>query len=339
MIEHEIPGDAVAPAAEHVYRFGGFWNGIPAVKAEIFRRISGDPELRQSSYFHRLVGGRRFERGLFLACGNGRVEREFYEAGIVAAAVGIDISSELLEEATALGAGLPFAYHHMDMNQGVLPEGPFDLIVNVSAGHHVASVDRVFRAFAARLPEDGYFYSYDYVGPHRFQYPWHQWEAIWELNESLPEGARQKLAYAHMPTMLKFDPTEAVHPELMLATHRRYFTMDAFRPSGGALAYHLLTFNEALDALPDAERAAVVETVMRADEAYLRAHPESTLFAFWFGRPRKDVLEQAELLASWEAEETAREAAALRNGHRYYPISLLESVMCDMEGTGVQRSR
>jgi SAM-dependent methyltransferase len=316
----------------------GYWNGIPAVSAEINRRISGRPDVSQFLFFHEQVRGRRFARALFLACGNGWVERYFCDTGIVATADCIDISEELLADARAAAGGRPLAYHLMDVNQAAFPRERYDLIVNFSAAHRVAFVDRVFRAFSAALTEDGYLFCYDYVGPHRNQYPWEQWEACWQVNGTLPPEAQQDLRYPHFATMVHVDPTEAVHSELLLETYGRYFTTETFRPVGGALAYPLLNFNEALEQVPVEEQKTVVQRVMLADERYMNAHPASTLFAYWYGRPKRGVLNDAALLRRWEAEENAREASAAANGHRYYDKPLLEALMYAREGTGADTS-
>jgi SAM-dependent methyltransferase len=332
-----VAPDAIAPKVEGLYYRGGYWNEIPSVRAEIRRRISGRRDAPFRPIFHGLEDGRRFGRALFLNCGDGHVEREFLERGIIESGVGIDISEELLATAREAGAGLPLRYVRTDVNQGVLPDEHYDLIVNNAGGHHVAFVDRVFRAFCRVLAPDGLLVNYDYVGPHRNQYPWQQWEALWRLNESLPEGARQKLVYAHLPTMIALDPSEAVHSELLLEASARYFTTDEFKPTGGALAYTLLTFNEALKSLPERDAQPAIDRIMDADGEYLRAHPDSTLFAYWRGTPKPDVLRDAATLARWEAEENEREARAAANGGRYYPKTLLEALLFEPGGTGAQR--
>ena len=56
--------------------------------------------------------GRVFQRALILNCGNGWVERVLVEHGLVREAVGIDYSTDLLEEARAAASasGLPLTY-------------------------------------------------------------------------------------------------------------------------------------------------------------------------------------------------------------------------------------
>jgi hypothetical protein len=179
--------------------------------------------------------------------------------------------------------------------------------------------------------------NYDYVGPHRNQYPYEQWEAVWRLNQTLPPQARQLLTYPHLPTMLLTDASEAVHSELILDVSARYFAVENFRPSGGALAYPLLTFNAAMQALSPEDAAPHIARILTEDLRYLQARPASTLFAFWTSRPQPRLLLERDLLARWEAEENEREETASRGGGRYYPPTLLEALMHDPDGTGTSR--
>ncbi len=330
--------EPIGPRRSDCYYGSGYWNEIAFVRAEINRRVTGRSDQEWFSYFHDdVTSGRRFGRALFLNCGDGHIERQFLEHGIIDSGVGIDISENLLATAREASKGLPLRYVCMDTNSGVLPDDRYDLVVNNAAGHHIANLDRVLRACCRALTPDGYFVNYDYVGAHRNQYPWPQWEACWKLNSALPEEGRQQLAYPHLPTGIAIDPSEAVHSELLLEIFLRYFTVEHFRPTGGALAYPLLTFNEALKSLQPEGSEPIVRKIMEADARYLAEHPHSTLFAFWCGRPKHDVLLDVEMLARWEADENDREARSIAAGGRYYPRSLIEALMYAPEGTGAKR--
>ncbi len=317
----------IAPSSSNVYYGGDYWNDWRTVAREIDRRVSGRPDVGYRDHFHELVDGRRFERALFLNCGDGNVERGFLQAGLIDSGVGIDISDDLIAIAREAARGLPLRYVQLDVNQGILPHQRYDLIVNNAAGHHIAYVDRVFRALCAALSPDGFFLHCDYVGPHRNQYPHSSWAACAEVNRSLPSHARQVLRYPHMPTMLHLDPSEAVHSELLLETSARYFTTDCYRPIGGAIAYPILSHNQALRRLAPADAEPVISEVLLADLAYLHEKPESTLFAFWFGRPKHAVLHDDEQLQRWRNEENAREERARQQGGRYYPPAPLERLL------------
>jgi SAM-dependent methyltransferase len=310
-----------------VYYAGTYWNDFEVVRDRINERISGDPARTWHQHFGQ-VTDKTFKRALILNCGNGWVERELIQHGLIAEAVGMDYSQDLLEEATAAAreAGLPLTYQQANVNTGAFPSGEFDLVVNHAAAHHIASIDRVFREACRILPDDGWFVSFDYVGPHRNQYRLDAWEEAWKLNEELPASLRQDMVYPPIHAMLVIDPTEAIHSELILETFERYFTNSEFAPLGGAIAYPLLTHNARMfAAADDAERAHWINRILAVDNRFLAEHPDSSLFAYFAGTPRKSVLQEDALLAEWEAHEVQRERSAQENGGEYYvrgPLSV-----------------
>jgi SAM-dependent methyltransferase len=213
------------------------------------------------------------------------------------------------------------------VNTAEFPDDGFDLVVNHAAGHHITYVDRVFRAIARLLPEDGVFVSWDYVGPHRNQYPGDTWEAAHEVNVMLPEPIRSPMNYPWLPVMLDEDPTEAIHSELVLPVMRRYFTLDYERALGGAIAYVLLTPNARFVDAPAEETAPWLDTILSRDAAFTDADPARTLFAYVIARPRKSVLADTTQLAAWTAEEDEREQRAAAHGGRYYPPTAVAATL------------
>ena len=228
-----------------IYYGDGYWNELEPVQRMFSERISsGAPGQWFRGFSER--HGKPFKRALILNCGNGWVEREMASANLFEEAVGIDYSEALLDEArlAATAAGLPLTYRQMNINKASFEDGEYDLAVNHAAAHHIAQIDHVFREICRILPEDGWFLSLDYVGPHRNQYTTEAWEQAWRVNEQLPAQVRQSMSYPHLPTMLHDDPTEAIHSELIVETLQRYFHVERFVPLGGAIAYPLLTFND-----------------------------------------------------------------------------------------------
>lgn len=315
-----------------VYYSSTYWNDFDVVRRRLNETIGGDPD---RTWMEHLAGtiDKPFERALILNCGNGNIERGLHDNGIVKEAVGIDYAEPLLAEARAEAAaqGKPLTYHQMDTNTAAFPEGPFDVVVNFAAGHHIARIDKVFRRLCELLPDDGWFICHDYVGPHRNQYRYDAWNAAWQVNESLPGHLRQDMTYPHLPTMLASDPTEAIHSELIMATFDRYFTVVEETPLGGALAYPLLTHNDAMFEAEASERDAAIETILEADRAWCTTHPDDVLFSYFTGRPNKAVLAETELLAEWSAEEDEREARAAANGGEYYPHTAIQAAYLALE--------
>ena len=204
-----------------------YWNSINLVEVELRRRAADRVGV---SFGEKLLewNGKPFQKALALNCGNGWVERELVQTGVARSAVGLDISERLLETArgSAADAGLHIEYYCVDTNTAAFDFPGVDLVINYAAMHHVANVDRAMREFCRLLPIDGAFFSWDYIGPHRNQYPDSQWAAIKRLNKTLPIGMRRWLAYSHLSKMIDDDPTEAIHSELIMATMRRYFHLD-----------------------------------------------------------------------------------------------------------------
>jgi len=328
-----VTGEGTVASDSSVYYQSGYWNELPLVQQYLNRRATGDPAVSWSEHLAGYHGG-AFAKALVLNCGNGWVERELVQAGLVKEAVGVDYSEDLLrtarEEAEKLG--LPLRYAQLDTNTARWPEDGFDLVVNYAAGHHIAYLDRVLRSLAEQLPETGLLVSWDYVGAHRNQYPAAQWEAAWTLNRSLPDGfGHEEMNYPHLPTMLHTDPTEAIHSELFLPVLRRYFEVEYARPLGGGLAYPVLTFNQRLAARPAEESDPVVEQVLAADEAYTDAYTDGdpmqrTLFAYVIARPLEAALADTAQLAAWTAEEDERERRGADSGGRYYPDTMIGSL-------------
>lgn len=310
------------PSEGHRYYTGRYWNDFETVRRHLDDRATGDPNL---TWYDALASeGRRFGRTLILNCGTGWVERELHRVGIVDEVVGIDIAPHLLDQARqgAADVGMNATYVEMDVNRRPLPDGPFDLVVNHAAGHHVSHIDRVFRQVADRLAPDGLFVSWDYIGPHRNQYPAAIWEAAWEVNRTLPEHLRQDMRYPHLETMLADDPTEAVHSELVLATIERHFDITHRALLGGAIGYLLLTHNEAIHRAPLAEVEEWLTRIMEADARFTDAEPRHSMFAYVIARGRAEA-HPPEVLAAWTAEEDEREARAAANGGEYGPRTWL----------------
>ena len=299
-----------------VYYAGKYWNDIPAVRTEVFyKKASGDPSVRWDDHLLRIRGGRPFKRALVFNAGSGWVERELMDKGIILSAVGTDFLQSFIDEANAAAVNGRYnaSYVRVDINAEALPAGPFDLVLNYAAAHHIARLDNVFLQINRLLAEDGLFVSVDYVGPHRNQYPDPLWVKLKQVNARLPHQLRQDMAYPHLPTMLATDPSEAHHSELIMPTLRRYFFVDLFRPLGGAVAYPLLTHNKALHAVPYEETRDAVAMVMDEDDRWLADDEGRTFFAFIVARPLRGGLPDGTYQAKLLRHEADRESAGTRS--------------------------
>jgi SAM-dependent methyltransferase len=269
-----------------------------------------------------------------LNCGNGMAEQALFNWGVIRSVVGVDVSGESLVAARleAERLGLPAEYLAIDVNVDDLPAGPFDLVLNHAALHHVAFIDNVVRGLRRVIADDGELVHYDYTGPHRNQYATDAWGATVELNASFPaELRRDDLTYPHLSTMLVHDPTEAVHSELVLETLFRYFDADPVIPLGGAIAYPLLHQNVALHERQATEvGVAALARIIELHDEFTAADPARSLFTFAVMTPRPGALHDSETLARWTVEEVERERRAARTGNEYYTRTAFSLVYGDL---------
>lgn len=304
-----------------VYYKNTYWNDHSQVNEFMNMRVSGEKGKNGYKYFQEMTKNRKFNKALMLNCGNGCWERELFDIGLIKEAVGIDYSESLIAEARSKAAERLLRYYVMDTNTVAFPEAGYDLVVNHAAAHHIAYINKVFQKIAELLPEDGYFVSMDYVGPHRNQYPPEQWKAALELNQRLPENLRQEMRYPHLPTMLATDPTEAIHSELIIDTMNRYFHIDHHRKIGGALAYLLLTFNDNFFNTGEKDREEWIRFILEEDSKYLLNNPLSSMFDFMIARPKKEILNDKKTLEVFQEAENKREECAAINNGQYYKLA------------------
>ena len=148
-----------------------------------------------------------------------------------------------------------------------------------------------------------------------------------KLNEkSLPKFRKERLGYPHLPTMLKSDPSEAIHSELIIPTLNRYFMPLWNRSINGGIAYELLTHNKNLakfhgfdESKLDAELKLHFHNILAADEEHASRRPNSSIFWYSVMQPKFNL--STDLLLKWSEEERVREEKAVNNGGIYYPVS------------------
>ena len=309
-----------------IYYKNTYWNDLKQVNEFINKRISNDKEKNCYKYFQELTKNRKFNKALMLNCGNGWVERELINIGLIKEAVGIDYSENLIAEARSNAAKLPLRYYIVDTNTAIFPETGFDLVVNHAAAHHIAYINKVFLKISELLPKDGYFISMDYVGPHRNQYPREQWKAARELNQRLPKILRQEMRYPHLPTMLATDPTEAIHSELIIDTMNRYFHIEHHHKIGGALAYLLLTFNDNFFKASEEDKEKWIQFILEEDSRYLLNNPMSSIFDFIVARSNKESLTDKKKIERFQEAENKREKYAMKNNGQYYKLVMIQSL-------------
>lgn len=308
------------------YEPNSYWNDFAIVREHLNRRATDDPSIDWVEHLRVVNGGRQFRKALILNCGNGWVERELFDRGLIFAATGTDISEEFVEQCRREAGDRLVSYVAMDINRidEVIAAGtdltltwePYDLIVNYAACHHIEMLDRVLSTVRGLCAPDAIFVSWDYMGPDRNQYPNRQWRAIRRLNDTLPSDLRKKLQYPSLPTMLVHDPSEAIRSSRVHDSIGAWFDVFHDRDLGGGLAYEVITHNRAFfDA--DGPRSDVLDEVRRllvADEAWTSRNSGGG-FRYVLARPRTSIDPTiAEARLSAEREQRVQ---ATRRGGRY----------------------
>jgi SAM-dependent methyltransferase len=304
------------PPNSGVYYSSIYWNDFPRVLAYICEACTGDPgKWWIEGFKDRYCKAGPFRHGLFLNCGNGWVERDFVDRGIVCMATAFDYSIDLLREARRLRDDRPIGYFRADVNLVDFEPGSFDLVVNVGAIHHVQYVNRLFRVLCMAMTADAVLVNYDYVGPARNQYSSAHWRLIEQANASLPPTVRKDpIRRAHLPTMLHDDPTEAIHSDLTLGTLERHFELVERRDVGGGIAYEILTHNGKAHALPAEELDPHLDRLLAMDREQTRSGRVPTLFSYFVARPKKSSLTDSRLVVHQEVEDRRESLAARRRG-------------------------
>ena len=342
-----VPFATIEASSSAVYYGGNYWNDFEPVRKYMNRLASGNESLAWQEHLLHFREHVPFKKALILSCGNGWVEAELYAKGIIESAVGIDINEDLLAEARARSVtnGLPFRYYKVDSNRAeTFPENGYDVVINHASLHHVAYIDRHVRLIYEILHRDaGVLVNVDYTGPNRNQYDALEWDTIVKLNEEGdPRFHHDSLGYAHLPTMLTTDPSEAIHSELIVTTLKRYLIPLWDRPLNGALAYALLTHNKKLSKYrADWRNSAKLsirnhfERILNFDEEHAKVRPDSYLFWYSIMKCKPNAPTNNDL-QSWSAEERVRENLAVKHRGVYYPPT---SVHDKLYGRTRQRNR
>jgi SAM-dependent methyltransferase len=317
--------DFVRTDTSDVYYQGQYWNDLPEVIEHLSECFTGDRGRWWVIDFRDRFCETPFQRGLFLNCGNGWVEREFIDRQMVQSAVAFDHSHKLLTQAEHERGDRAITYFQADCNAVGLEPASFDLVVNVAALHHVQYLNRLCRQVRLAMREDGVFLNYDYVGPSRNQYSLRHWWRIRAANRALSPNLRKpRLRYPHLATMLVMDPTEAIHSSLIMDTVARYFEVVEHHDGGGGLAYDLLTNNPSLASVAKTDRVREVRRLLARDRELTLSGKVPPFFTYFIARPRQDVLDDTVRLAAWQAEEDERERRAAGRGSVYTNLQYLK---------------
>ena len=74
-----------------------------------------------------------FKHALILNCGNGWMERELYDTGIILKATAVEYNTDLVEECNKMKGAREITYVQHDINTVEFDENTFDLVINFAA--------------------------------------------------------------------------------------------------------------------------------------------------------------------------------------------------------------
>lgn len=274
-----------------IYYKGNYWNDLPKVLEYMSQNFTGNKDKYWVDDFKERFAKKPFKHGLFLNCGNGWVERDFIDKNIVLEATAFDYAKELLKIAKEKKGNRKIKYFQADVNKVDFKENQFDLIVNVAALHHVQYINRLSFVLAKCLKKYGIFVNFDYIGPHRNQYPLKQWYYINKINNSLPDNIKKSpLDYPHLATMLHHDPTEAIHSELIFESLSYFFDIFERHDTGGGIAYMILTHNTKLNKIRQKILDKYINKILTADKYYTDSGKVPSMFSYFIAKSKKEVL-------------------------------------------------
>lgn len=132
------------------------------------------------------------ERGLSLACGSGRAERNALAAGICKSFHGVDVAEDAIEEAKRIAAseGLDITYSVADLNTVELEPDAFDLVITQNCLHHIMQLEHLADEIHRALRPGGMLWIQDYVGESQLQYSDRRLQIANEVLSLLPEKLR-----------------------------------------------------------------------------------------------------------------------------------------------------
>lgn len=316
-----------------IYYKGKYWNDIPMVLRYMCKNFTGNEKKWWVDDFKDRYARKPFKHALFLNCGDGRHEIEFYDKGIASEITAFDISPELVKIAKRNKGRRKINFFVDDANKIKLKSNQFDLVVNVAALHHVQYVNRLCREIAKSLKPNGFIVNFDYVGSHRNQYPIFSWIIVRAINKLLPANVKKSpIGYPHIPTMLATDPTEAIHAELVETMLGRYFNIIENHKTGGGIAYDLLTHNENLNRLNKKVLNKYVAKILVLDRMLVKLGIAPNLFSYIVAKPNKKILKSIAQIKNWDKEENTREEIAA-NCRGVYRIKDYLRVVLNSKGT------
>lgn len=236
------------------------WMEDPLILRSIHERIGGAMPASAGDWFVARLNGRTFERGLSIGCGVGNLEREAVRRNVCRKIDAFDGSVHSLRvakrDADKEGYSDRIHYFAADFNQPALRRNTYDIVFFNQSLHHVANLERLFRALLLAMKPDAVLYLDEYVGPSRTQWNDEVIAPHRAVFASLPPAIR-KSGFLPLPIQAD-DPSEAIRSGEIMEQLSIGFDLEAVRGYGGnllAVLYPLIDWSR----IPDELKARLIE--------------------------------------------------------------------------------
>jgi SAM-dependent methyltransferase len=215
----------------------------------------------------------RFERGLSLACGTGRLERQLISLGVCDGFQGLDVSEGAIAAArtAAEAEQLEITYGVGDLNHVELEKEGFDLVVTQNCLHHVVELEHLAEQIWRCLKPGGMLWIHDFVGESQFQWSDARLDVANRIWASLPERYRRNRrdgraqAKLERPTVGNLaSPFEAIRSAEILAVFQQRFEIE-FRAESDAVLFLVFPFATRANYLETEDGPLVFELLMMID--------------------------------------------------------------------------
>ena len=218
--------------------------------------------------FLTFLRARTFTRALSVGCGTGNLERALLAHGVCERIDAFDGSEQSLslarEEATRAGVADRVHYFLGDFNEPRLPRRTYDIVFVNQAMHHVAKLEKLYRAILRTLRDDGLLYLDEYIGPSRHDWTDEKFARHRAVYDALPSRVR---LVPKLPFPIQVDdPSEAIRSSEIIAQLEVGFDVLARVDYGGTLLAPLYPFIEPEDAI--VERLIAIEKEWNAPSYY-----------------------------------------------------------------------
>ena len=304
MLEHETRA-AHFWDREVVAQTYASWMGHPRVRHYINSSISGSPLQWPLDWFASFLRGRTFRRGLSIGCGSGALERDVMARGLceeIDAFDGSEVSIALArEEAHRAGHAGRIHYSVGNFNEPRLPRRKYDVVFAHQSLHHVAKLEKLFRAVLRATTPDALLYLDEYVGPSRHHWNATNFAAHRAIFDMIPEPQR---LVSLLPLPIEVDdPSEAFRSDEILPQLAIGFEIAERRDYGGNLLAPMFPYLVPTDEL--------IDSLITAEQELLSSgHP--SFYAILVARPKRGPAARLAGARYFGAPKAKRIARALR---------------------------